>query len=157
MRPPVDAISLLSATAEASEPGPVRDFLAEVTQVADEIAAEGGDTGRVMTIFRVHMESVKKIGDADATVALTTEPEPDGLPVIYRTQDPNTTHPLLQRDVISRIGTLNGRAFTSYVFQAIVRRYAIRENRQYCWVATDRRLTCYSHDLVAFIRRLGGG
>lgn len=155
INPPVDVVAYIAGKSASEQTKPVRQFMAELARAVDEVEAAGQDTGRVLTVFKVKLESVKKIGDADVVVGVQKADGEDGPLAIVRTQDPNVTHPLRQKDIVSRIGgNLHGRKFTSYVFQAIVWKYGIKSQPQYCWQAKEGVLTRYSHDVVDFIKRL---
>lgn len=132
----------------------VRQFLGQLASAVAELKAAGEDTGRLLTIFNVKLESVKKIGDADVMVGVKKAEGDEGPLTVVRTQDPNITHPLRQREVLEEIRTLHDQRFTSYIFQAIVWRYDLKKNPQYCWAAKEGVLTKYSNDIVMFIRRI---
>lgn len=156
IQPPIDLVSYISGggSVKSRSKVAVRQFLAQLAEAADEVKEAGADRGRLMTVFSVKLESVKKIGDADLVVGVEKGDTSQGPLAIVKTQDPNVTHPLLQKDILEKIGTLYGNRFTQYTFQAIARKYGLRDNHQYCWRARDGRLTKYSNDVVAFIRRL---
>jgi hypothetical protein len=73
---------------------------------------------------------------------------------VVRTQDPNVTHPLRQKEVLEKVGTLHGRPITSHVFQAIAWHHDLKSKPQYCWRAQEGVLTRYSNDVVAYMKRL---
>ena len=156
IRPPIDAVSYISRQSGAKMTKAARQFLSELTKAAEELKAADQDTGRLLTTFKVKLESIKikNIGEADAVVAVEKGTTPDRPLTIVRPQDPNTTHPLRQTDILKRIDTLHGKRFTGYTFQAIIRKYRIKEKRQYCWRSSKGALTLYSNDIVAFIQRL---
>lgn len=156
INPPIDVISYISGTDGFGDTGKdaVRQYLSELARAADEVKAEGKDTGRLLTIFSVKLESVKKIGDADVVIGIEGAGETEGPLAVIRRQDPNITHPLRQKDVLERVLDLHSRRFTSYVFQALVWKYDLKEKPQYCWKAKEGILTRYSNDLVPFINRL---
>ncbi|MGC8733164.1 MAG: DUF3644 domain-containing protein, partial [Halothiobacillaceae bacterium] len=156
IQPPVDVVSYISG---AGTKGPksnsaVRQFLAQLAEATDEVNKAGKDRGRLMTVFNIKLESVKKIGDADVVVGVEKAAGTHGPLAIVKTQDPNITHPLRQKEVVAKIGTLHGKAFTPYVFQAIAWNYGLKDKPQYCWRAQEGVLTKYSNDLVTFIKRL---
>ena len=62
---------------------------------------------------------------------------------MVRTQDPNVTHPLRQKEVLEKVGTLHGRPITSHVFQAIAWHHDLKSKPQYCWRAQEGFLTRY--------------
>lgn len=154
IKPPVDVVSYISDTSSGKMTGAVRQFLSELAKAADDLKSAGEDTGRLLTVFNVKLESVKKIGDADVVVGVKKAKGGEGPLVMVRTQDPNITHPLRQKEVLEKIETLHGQRLTSYKFQAIVWKYALKENPQYCWKAKEGVLTKYSNDVLTFLKRL---
>ncbi|MCI0602500.1 DUF3644 domain-containing protein [bacterium] len=156
INPPVDVITYISGKRESGKKksNAVIQFLSELAAATDQLKNSGEDTGRLLTIFQVKLESVKKIGDADAVVGVDKAAASSGPLAIVRTLDPNLSHPLRSRDVIEKIGPYNGKRFTSYTFQAVAWRWKIRENQQYCWRAEEGVLTKYSNDVVSFIKNL---
>ncbi len=154
IRPPIDVASYLRESSSNKSTAAVRQFLTELARAAEEVKAAGQDSGRLLTVFKVTLESVKKIGDADAVVGVQKAgPDPGPLAII-RNQDPNITHPLRQREIVSKIGAHHGKPFTSHTFQAIAWKHRLKEERQYCWIAKGRGLTFYANDVVAYIQRL---
>ena len=139
MRPPIDAVSYISGNSDGTMTTAVRQFLSELTKAVEELKAANQDTGRLLTIFDVKLESIKKIGEADVVVAVAKGPTRGVPTTIVRTQDPNLSHPLRQTEILQRIDTLRGKPFTPYTFQAIVRKFGIKEKPQYCWRASGRR------------------
>lgn len=156
IQPPVDVVSYISGKGKsgAHDSPAVTQFLAQLAAAADEVEQAGADRGRLMTIFSVKLESVKKIGDADVVVGVEKAEGTSGPLVIVKTQDPNVTHPLRQKEVVDKIGALHGKRFTSYVFQAIAWKHRMKDNPQYCWKAREGVLTRYSNEVVAFIKML---
>lgn len=154
VKPPIDIISYISGASSKKISSAARQYFAELARAADDIKTANEDSGRLLTVFNVKLESVKKIGDADVHVGIQKTESDTGPLTIVRTQDPNITHPLRQNDVVEKIGTLHGKKFTAYIFQAIVWKHSLKEAPQYCWKATEGVLTKYSNDVVAFIKRL---
>jgi hypothetical protein len=154
IEPPIDVVTYMKGTAAARQTSAVRHFLKELLEATAEVTSAGEDRGRLMTIFNVKLESTKNIGDADVTVGIAAGPAEDGPLVVVRTQDPNKSHPLRQKDIVEKIGKLHGRDFTSYVFQAIAWKHDLKNKPQYCWQATEGVLTRYSNDAVMFVKRL---
>lgn len=133
----------------------VEDFLGLLEEARVDVAEAGERADRVITSVRVHLESVKNVSDADLVVGVVTEAS-GAERVIERRIDPNTTHPMRQKEVVAAIGTLFGRAFTSYIFQAILWKYDLKQQAQYCWAAREGVLVRYSREIVQFIRQLSG-
>ena len=70
IRPPIDAVSYISGKSGTKMTEAVRQFLSELAVSVEELKEADEDTGRLLTIFNVKLESIKKIGDADAVVAV---------------------------------------------------------------------------------------
>ena len=153
---PIDVVSYLSGedTQKLKCNSAVRQFLAQLAEAADEVNNAGGDRGRLMTVFNIKLESVKKIGEAGVVVGVERADSATGPLAIVKRQDPNVTHPLRQKDVVQEIGSLHGKTFTSHMFQAIAWKYRLKDNHQYCWRAQEGVLTKYSNHVVMFIKRL---
>jgi len=155
INPPIDVVRYISGDGASSKPSAVKQFLAELATATEEIKTAGEDTGRLMTVFDVKLQSVKKIGEADAVVGVAAAEEGKGpLITVVKRQDPNITHPLRQKEIVEDTGTLHGMSFTPYTFQAIAWKHRLKENAQYCWRAREGILTRYSKEIVAYIKRL---
>ena len=154
IRPPIDILTYLSDQSEARTTSAARQFLSELARATEEVKEANEDTGRLLTIFDVKLESVKKIGDADIVIGVEREGNNTDILAVSRIQDPNRSHPLRQRDILGRIDMLHNKRFTSHTFQAIVWKYSIKDKRQYCWQASEGVLTKYSNDTIAFINNL---
>ena len=153
-RPPIDAISFIQGGSQTDEVSVTSQYLLELSQAAEELKSASQDTGRLLTIFNVMLESVKKIGEAEVTVGVGRNGTEVNQTAIFRRQDPNESHPLRQKEVLEKIDSVHGHPFTSYVFQAIVWKYKIRKYSQYFWRAKEGVLVRYSNDIVPFITRL---
>lgn len=156
IQPPIDVVSYISGkgTRGSKCKSAVRQFLAQLAQAADEVNNVGGDGGRLMTVFNLKLESAKKISDADFVVGVEKADSTRGPLAIVKTQDPNVTHPLRQREVVKAIGTLHARTFTGHIFQAIAWKHGLKDKPNYCWRAREGVLTKYSNDVVTFIKAL---
>ena len=130
-------------------------FLAELAAATKEIEDQNLDTGRLLTVYSVKLESIKKIERADFAVGVKSEAGADGPLLIQKLIDPNVTHPLRQKEVLAKIGpNLHGIIFNSFTFQAIVWKFKLKDNDEYCWRAREGILTKYSNDLIQFIEKL---
>jgi len=154
--PPIDAVEYISKghAEETYGKDAIRQFLAELASAFKEVQDAGGETAHLMTVFTLRLESAKKTQVADAVVAITTSDTTIGPLAIFKTQDPNITHPLRQKEVVAEIGNLHGKVFSPYIFQAILWKHGIKENPRFCWRATEGVLTRYSRDVVPWIRGL---
>jgi len=154
INPPVDVITYLSGQSTGKQTSAVQRFLEELKGASRELTDAEEDTGRLMTIFSVNMESVKKIGDADVIVGVTNREDVERPLAVVKPQDPNITHPLREKDVLEKIKALHGEKFTPYRFQAIVFEHDLKAKPQYCWKAKDANYTKFSNNIIAYIKRL---
>jgi hypothetical protein len=156
---PIDPIDYISGrTAPAKQSTAVKQFLAQIVNSTHTLEAQGQDTGQLLTIFMVKLESTKKIANADVVVGV--EKQPDGAKgplVVTRTMDPNESHPLLTMGVVESVGTLHGFAFTTGTFQAIAWKHGLKTNPLFCWKSKQGNLIKYSREAVTFIKRLTEG
>jgi len=154
IEPPVDPIEYISRSDGGNAKAAVRQFISELAAATKEVSNAGQDTGRLLTVFEIKLESTKKIKRADAVVGVTGPEAGVGPLAIIRRVDPNISHPLRQKDILKEVETLHGQRFTSHTFQAIAWKYDLKRQPQYCWQATGGLLTRYSQDVVALIKKL---
>jgi hypothetical protein len=157
LRTPIDPIEYISGKAPGSgkqaKPA-VQQFLKELLSATQEVENAVKDTGRLLTVFTVKLESRKKIEDADVVVGITKATESPGPLTVVKTVDPNISHPLRQSEVVQKIPTLHGERFTSYTFQAVGWKHSLKTQPLFCWQAKEGFLTRYSNDVIAFVTRL---
>lgn len=153
---PIDPIKYISGKNGENQHrnAAVRQFVSELAAAAKEVDQAGEDTGRLLTVFKVKLESTKKIQNADVVVGVQGGETVDGPLAVYKTADPNVTHPLRQKELVAEVGTLHGSPLNGHVFQAIVWKHELKTKSQYCWQAKQGVLTTYSRDVVAFVKRL---
>lgn len=113
---------------------------------------------RLLIVFKVKLESTKRIANADIVVGVRKETdEVQGPLIVAKTIDPNITHPLRMKEVVETVGLLHGWAFTSGTFQAIAWKFGIKANPTFCWKSSMGEIVRYSHETVTFIKRLREG
>jgi hypothetical protein len=155
---PIDPIEYISGkTSGAKQSSAVKQFLAQIVASTQELESQSQDTSRLLTVFKVKLESTKKIANADVVVGVQAPTDGTGPLVISRTMDPNQTHPLRMTELIAAVGQLHGVTFGSGTFQAIAWKYGIKSNATFCWKSTVGQLVRYSHEAVTFIKRLTPG
>ncbi len=156
LEPPIDPVTYIARKRE--ETGKVSNavvqYLAELARAVQEVEAAGKDTGRLLSVFVVRIESIKKIEQADVLVGLGGGGANPGALAIIRRQDPNVTHPLRQLDIVGKNGVLREQGHTPFTFQAIVWKYELKSKPQYCWAAKEGVLIKYSNDIIPWINRL---
>jgi hypothetical protein len=134
----------------------VNQFLTELASALKEVESQGLDTGRLMTVFRVKLESVKKVAHSDVIVGVqaNSRGQRSGPLVIEKRFDPNDPNWVRRKEILEEITELHGRRFTSYTFEAIIWHNKIKENPRLCWISGEGILTKYSKEIIAFIKRL---
>ncbi len=156
IKPPIDPISYISGEnhKQQKRSEAVDHFLSELATAVNDVKTQKEDTGRLLTVFNIKLESTKKIDQADIVMGVEKCEEATGPLTIFKRQDPNITHPLRQKDVLEKIPNINGINFTPHTFQSIVWKYDIKNKSQYCWKAQEGFLTKYSNDIISFIKKL---
>jgi hypothetical protein len=155
---PIDPIEYISGRASGGrQSNAVKQFLARIAASTHELASQSQDTSRLLTIFKVRLESTKKIADADVVVGIHAAADRAGPLVISKTMDPNQTHPHRMKELIEAVGQLHGVAFGSGIFQAVAWKHGMKSNPIFCWKSTVGQLVRYSNDAVTFIKRLTPG
>lgn len=149
---PIDPIEFMRRADQAGKDRrdrPTRDFLALLKDKTDQLEAEATDTGRLLTVFDVSLQSVKKIAKADIVAGISSEESPDVV-IVSKPVDPNQSHPFRQTDVLSRVKS----EINQYDFQAIAALHSLRNDRKYCWVDSTGTLVKWSPDVIRFIDSL---
>lgn len=133
----------------------IAEFVQRISQITQQLEADHSDTGRFLSIFKVNLESTKKVSSADVIVGVQPSAD-DSMPVyIDRRIDPNISHTETTKSVLQKIGnSVDGIKFGPYQFQAIVWKYDIKNKPHLCWQAASKVLTLYSPELISFIRKL---
>jgi hypothetical protein len=139
---------------ESKHPAPISEFLKIISDTTEELEKEGIDTGRFLTVFEVSLQSTKKISSADI-VAGVNNSEESGVLLVSKKVDPNKTHPLTQTKLIKKVGNkVNGAIFNSRTVQALLWKHELRDNDRYCWKNDTTNTYQYSHDLVAWCKKV---
>lgn len=157
LAPPVDPMIYLKGKKWRRDKrrAAIDQFASELMAATKEVTAAGEDTGRLLTTFRLRLESVKKIAKADAVIgvgAVGSASEAGPL-AILRTVDPNITHPLRMREVLEKSAE-KGKVINTHVFQAIAWKFKLKEDLKFCWRSKDGVLTRYSSEMVGFLVNL---
>jgi hypothetical protein len=153
---PIDYISGRKTGGKQSDA--VKQFLAKIAESTQTLESQHLDTARLLTVFKVKLESTKKIEHADLVVGVQKVVDAGNGPLIVtKPMDPNATHPLRTMALVRAVGQLHNEEFTSGIFQAIAWKHGIKMNPLFCWRDTDGNLIKYSHDTISFIKRLTPG
>jgi hypothetical protein len=156
MKPPVDPVQYISGKGRSGKQHrpAVRQFLSELLLATKEVDAANGDTGRLLTIFQINLQSTKKINEADVIAGIGSGTDGIGPLFVDRSVDPNISHPLRQKDVIEKVGTLHGKRLNQYLFQAIAWKHDLKNKKHLCWRDSAGTLTKYSNEVPAWLLRL---
>jgi len=159
LKPPIDPIAYISKNARAEkQSSATKQFLSALVSSLSEVDDAGADAGRLLTVFKVALESVKKIEKSDLVVGIkgraAAGDEERGPLIVTKIRDPNVTHPLRQKELLKSVGNLHGQKFTSNTFQALCHKFGFKSDAKFCWKSTEGVLTKYSNDLVTRIKSL---
>jgi Domain of unknown function (DUF3644)/EC042_2821-like Restriction Endonuclease-like domain len=158
LRPPIDPVAYISKSARAGkQSSATKQFLGTLMSSLSDIDDAGADAGRLLTVFKVSLESVKKIEKADLVVGVAGKlaaSEDVGPLVVTKIKDPNVAYPLRQKELVASVGTLHGKKFTSHTFQAVCHKFGFKNDSKYCWKAVEGILTKYSNELVPRVKSL---
>jgi hypothetical protein len=159
LTPPIDPVSFIAKSTKASkQSSATKQFFGTLMSSLSEVDDAGADAGRLLTVFKVALESVKKIEKADLVVGVSGKiaaaSEDVGPLVVTKIRDPNVAYPLRQKELLRKIGHLHGKKFTSNTFQAVCHKFGFKKDPQYCWQASEGVLTKYSTELVPRIQSL---
>jgi hypothetical protein len=133
----------------------IAQFLAEISNIAQYLDARNLDLGRFLTVFKVNIQSVKKISAADFVVGVQSTADSMTPVYIERRIDPNVSHPESQTNVLEALGgNVNSVKFGAFQFQAIIWKYDVRNKPHLCWRSNNGALTRYSLEIISFIKKL---
>ncbi len=149
---PPDPISFLGST--NSQKPAIAEFLAVISQTTKELEDKNVDTGRFLTVFKVNLQSTKKISSADIVVGVNGD-QNESILLVSKKVDPNTSHPLQRKAILPEIGSeLRGQKFSPFVFDAIVWHRKIKGQEIYCWQNANAGTSQYSPQLITFLKSL---
>lgn len=150
---PVDPVvffrDVASGKAKASEA--VSHFMKDIGQAVRLLEGEGLDTGALMTVFKVQLESAKKIESADLTVAVSDAADPT---VVVKPQDPNRSHPYRQGDITKMKLMVGDTEVKQREFQALAFHLGWKGNPRYHWADASGAVQRYSPAVLAAIKKL---
>jgi hypothetical protein len=151
--PPVEPISYLAgARPAASQSTAVDQFMKDLRDAAGELEAAGEDTGRLLTVFDVSLNSVKKIEKADITVGVGAAGTAEQV-IVTRRIDPNRSHPYRRKDVLEQLAA-QGTSLNAYDFDCAVREFRLWGDPTFWWRDDSTNLVKWSVETVARLRRL---
>lgn len=150
---PVDPLAFIRSVESGSETvnPSVSAFMRQIGQAVRLLEGEGLDTGGLLTVFKVHLVSEKKIASADLVVSVAEDQDAS---VVVRTQDSNVTHPYRQTEILRLVPTVAGTQLTGYVFQAIVFHRTWKGDIRFHWLESSGAVQKYSPLVVAALKKM---
>lgn len=153
LRSPIDPIRYLAGDRPAAvrPNAAVDEYLRSLGEATKELEDIGGDAGRFVTIYDVHLSSVKKLEAADIVVGVAGDVDEKVL--VTRKLDPNRSHPYRFKRLMAHMSE-KGVDISEHEFQAIAWKHNLRQDQRYCWMDEDSGLVKWSGEVVGFVRRL---
>ena len=103
----------------------------------------------------IKLESLKKIGEADAVVGIDGDSMYDKPLLVICNQDRNKSYPFRQMNVRARKSkNLRGKNILAIYSKRSFGSLKLGANRKYFWAASESVLAKYSNDIVTFILNL---
>jgi hypothetical protein len=151
---PIDPVVYLGGARPKGDNGSfaVDEFLALLNEATKELERSGIDAGRLMTIYDVSLNSVKKITSADIIVGVHGEAGGAATVLVTKRLDPNRSHPHLQKDILEKLREVGHPGIGPYQFQAIVWKKDLKSDSRYCWVEEKTGLKKWSPDAISLIQ-----
>ena len=151
---PVDPIVYLAGKRPKGSRGSaaVDEFLRKLSDATSELETEGIDAARLMTIYDVSLNSIKKLEAADIVVGVQ-EDTSEGRLLVTRRMDPNKSHPYRQMDALRKLQE-EGREMTTHQFQAVVWKTKLRDDPRYCWIEESTQTKKWSSEILTVMRSL---
>ena len=153
LRSPIDPVRYLAGDRPPAVQSntAVDEYLQSMSEATKELEEIGGDTGRFVTIYDVYLSSVKKLEAADIRIGVATDV--DNRILVTRKIDPNRSHPYRFKRLMAYMSE-KGVSIKEHEFHAVVWKYNLRQNPQYCWTDEDSVLVKWSGEVVGFVRSL---
>lgn len=151
---PPDPIKFIGEASSSPQKPAIAEFLKIISETTKTLEDENIDTGRFLTVFKVNLQSTKKIQSADIVAGVNVE-NPNGLILVTKKVDPNISHPNYRKDILELLRLDESKPLLStYTFDAITWHYKIKEQDAYSWHNSKTHTYLYSNSLVEFIQGL---
>lgn len=147
---PPDPIKFLGEVNITAKKPAITEFLKIISETTKSLESEDIDTGRFLTVFKVNLQSTKKIQSADIIAGVNGE-NPNGLVLVTKKVDPNISHPNYRKDILEKLKQDKKHELSPYTFDAIIWHYKIKSNDNYSWQNSKTKSYQYSnslHDLI---------
>lgn len=154
VEPPVDPVQYMRGGRPTRGNKAVDEFLRALAGNIEELETQSVDTSRLLTVYDVHLRSVKSVEAADVVVGVSGEDEGQQPVFIEKRVDPKRSHPYRMKQIIEAVGSVGQRRFNQYDFQAVVYFYGLRDRPNMCYQDEEVGLTRWSGDIVGFMRKL---
>lgn len=130
--PPED-VAFLDPSPKRPAVQEAQEFIDHLRKRFEAVEKSQGDTGRVLTVYDVHMQSVKKYGSRDLRVGV--DQGADGR-IVIKNRDSRDTHPYTMQQLIGRANELSAkgtRALNSHDHQVMCWKHGLRNNPKFAW------------------------
>lgn len=154
VQPPVGPLEYLKQPPTGEASPAVREFLDSLAMASGRLQDRDIDTGRLLTIYDVNLQSIKKVDRADFTMGVTGTATPSEPTFVNRKVDPRDSHPLFPKQVLQEVGQLHGKKFAQFHFTALERHYGWRESDHLCYDDEDANTVRWSREIVALIGKV---
>jgi hypothetical protein len=132
----------------------VTNFIRQVRTATIALEEKDIDTARLMVTFSIKLESVKKLTKADVVVGVDNS-NPDSGNILIKRYDPNDM--LTQSEILANLPKIiDDVNINQYTFQAVVWENKIKGKPHLCWQDNTGRLTKYSPEIIAMIKKTTG-
>ena len=151
--PPED-VSFLNPNPQRPAVQEARDFIDHLRERVQMVEKEGGDTGRIVTVYDIHMRSVKKYGSHDLQVGV--DQESDGR-VVFKERDSRDTHPHTMQQMLDRANNLGKEGthlLTSYDYQVMCWKHNLKDDPKFCWKHDNQPTPLWSDVAVQWFSTL---
>src|SRR5699024_5386306 len=152
--PPPEDVSFLNPNPARPAVQEAQDFIDHLRMRVEKVELNGGDPGRVATVYDIHMRSVKKYGSRDLLVGV--DQGTDGR-IIFKDRDSRDTHPYTMKTMIDRANDLRSRdlrPLTSYDYQAMCWKHDLRSDSKFYWKHKNQPTPLWSEAAAAWFSNL---
>ena len=151
---PPDPIKFIGEAVSSPQKPAITEFLKIISETTKTLEAENIDTGRFLTVFKVNLQSTKKIQSADIIAGVSAN-NPTGHILVTKKVDPNTSHPNYRKDILELLKQgISERTLSTYTFDAIIWHFKIKVDDTYSWHNYKTHTYQYSNSLCEFISNL---
>lgn len=151
--PPED-VSFLDPKPKRTAVHEAQDFIDHLRERVEKVEGAGGDPGRVVTVYDVHMRSVKKYGSSDLLVGV--DQTSDGR-IVFKDRDPRDTHPYSMQQLIDRAnetGVKGTPMLSSYDYTVMCWKHDLKDDPKFAWKHDNQPSHLWSEQAAKWFAQL---